>query len=211
MDIRIVNTKNRIQGGLINVLGENPLYEVKDKEIIEAAQISAASYYKYYSDKSAVLKDLENTLFKEYKEALSDDTKSWLTLNHGPNKKEVASRIKSGINELVSYFFKRQDIILALISKNGDPAFRFNLIDLTSHIIRRMIFRYFQVYGQSGRLKGKEFELGILSQRFACSFLGSLFIGIRHSDRMSSNDVKQLIIDTILKSPYDVSTHDLNN
>lgn len=211
MDIRIVNTKNRIQGGLISVLGKKPLYEVKDKEIIEAAQISAASYYKYYSDKSAVLKDLENALIQEYKKALCDDSKSWLTLNHGPNKKEVASRIKSSIDELITYFFTRQDIILTLISKNGDPAFKYNLIDLTSQIIRRMIFRYFQVYGQSERLKGKELELHILSQRFACSFLGSLFIGIKHSDRMSSNDVKQLMIDMILKSPYDVSTHDLNN
>lgn len=158
-----------------------------------------------------MLKDLENTLIKEYKEALYGDSKSWLTLNHGLNKREVASRISSGIDKIVSYFFKSQDIILALISKNGDPAFRCQLIDLTSQVIRQIIFRYFQVYGQSGRLKDKELKLHILSKRFACSFLGPLFIGLKHSDKMSLSDVKQLMIDMILKSPYDVSAHDLNN
>ena len=52
MDIRIVNTKNRIQSGLIVAINSMPLYKIKDKDIIQKAQVSSSSYYKYYSDKS---------------------------------------------------------------------------------------------------------------------------------------------------------------
>ncbi|MCT3614938.1 TetR/AcrR family transcriptional regulator, partial [Lactobacillus acidophilus] len=88
MDIRIVNTKNRIQSGLIVAINSMPLYKIKDKDIIQKAQVSSSSYYKYYSDKSEVLRDLENSLFSEFRIALSMDSKNWGTVNHAPSKKD---------------------------------------------------------------------------------------------------------------------------
>ncbi|EEJ71358.1 TetR/AcrR family transcriptional regulator [Lactobacillus ultunensis] len=211
MDVRIINTKNRIQTGLITVVKQKPLYQIKDKDIINKAEISAASYYKYYRDKSDVLRDLENDLITEYKKALFTDSQGWLSLKYGPNKKEISERIDKNISNLINFVSDKKSVITILISRNGDPAFKAEMLELTTQVIKKMLVRFFQIYGQISRLDGKEFKIDILSKRYAHSFLDSLFFWLNHFDKMTLNDVKAMIKDMILRSPYDISTHDLNN
>ena len=130
MDIRIVSTKNRIQGGLISVIKQKPLYQIKDKDIINEAEVSAASYYKYYRDKSQVLKDLETELIKQFSTALYADSKGWLSLKYGPNKKEISNRIDNNLSNLIAFTSSKKEVITVLISKNGDPAFKAKMLEL---------------------------------------------------------------------------------
>lgn len=159
MDIRIVNTKNRIQSGLIVAINSMPLYKIKDKDIIQKAQVSSSSYYKYYSDKSEVLRDLENSLFSEFRIALSMDSKNWGTVNHAPSKKDISRLIDSNINELINYFNKHKDMLQPLISENGDPGFKNQIIDVTTNTVKKLIIYYFHLYNQEYILKKDKLKL----------------------------------------------------
>lgn len=210
MDIRVINTRNRIQGGLIAAVRQKPLYEVKDKDIIKEAQVSSSSYYKYYSDKSHVLKDIETELINEFKDVLSNDSKNWGTINHAPNKRDVRMLIDRNINKLIDYFNDHKATLAPLISKNGDPAFVYQLIDMTTNIVKRMIIYYFRIYNQESILKEDELKLKIVSKRYALAFLGPLFIWLEDSADMPLKETKQMMKMMILDSPYDISTHGFN-
>lgn len=207
MDIRIVNTKNRIQSGLIVAINSMPLYKIKDKDIIQKAQVSSSSYYKYYSDKSEVLRDLENSLFSEFRIALSMDSKNWGTVNHAPSKKDISRLIDSNINELINYFNKHKDMLQPLISENGDPGFKNQIIDVTTNTVKKLIIYYFHLYNQEYILKKDKLKLILLARRYALSFLGPLFAWLEYTDEMTLKETKKLMKQMILNSPYDISTH----
>lgn len=207
MDIRIINTKNRIQAGLVAAIRQKPLFEVRDKDIIQEAQVSSSSYYKYYADKNHVLKDVEAGLLNEFKNALSTDSKNWGVVNHAPNKKDVSRLIDRNINKLTEYFNDHKATLAPLISRNGDPAFVYDLIDMTTNIVKRLIIYYFRIYNQEGILKEDELKLKIVSKRYALAFLGPLFIWLEDSADMPLKETKQMMKLMILNSPYDISTH----
>lgn len=207
MDIRIINTKNRIQKGLIAAMKEEPLYQVKDKEVISKAEISSASYYKYYADKSEVLKDLEKELFDEFYEALSHDAQNWRTTNHSPSKKDIERLINRNIDQITEFFNKHVEYISVLISDNGDPHFAHQLLNATSKMVTKMIIYYFHIYNQEHILKKDYFKLQFTSQRYAQAFLDPLFIWSRHPAELSLSDAKKLMKEMVLRSPYETSTH----
>ena len=207
MDIRIVNTKNRIQSVLIVAINSMPLYKIKDKDIIQKAQVSSSSYYKYYSDKSEVLRDLENSLFSEFRIALSMDSKNWGTVNHAPSKKDISRLIDSNINELINYFNKHKDMLQSLISENGDPGFKNQIVGVTTNTVKKLIVYYFHLYNQEYILKKDKLKLTLLARRYALSFLGPLFAWLEYTDEMTLKETKKLMKQMILNSPYDISTH----
>lgn len=207
MDIRVTNTKNRIQNGLIAAIKDEPLYEVKDKDIISKAQVSSSSYYKYYSDKSDVLHDLEKDLIAKFQVALSADSKNWGTTNHSPNKKDISRMVDNNINKLIDYFNDHKNLLAPLVSKNGDPGFSYQLFDLTTSTVKKLIIYYFHLYNQEYILQRDTKKLTMVAKRYAMSFLGPLFSWLEYSNDMTINETKDLMKMMILNSPYDISTH----
>lgn len=209
MDIRITNTKNRIQAGLIKAIEKKPLYKIKDKDVIAEAQVSAASFYKYYSDRSEVLTDLENELMIKFKQALASAIKNWQTINHSPSKKDMNRLIDQNLNELINFAIKNREYVSTLLSENGDPGFQHRIIDYTAKLIERTIIYYYSIYKQQHILNQNDFKLRIISKQYALSFLGPLLIWENNSDKLTVRDIKSLIKVMVLKSAYDFSTHDL--
>lgn len=207
MDIRIINTKNRIQKGLIAAMKEEPLYQVKDKDVISKAEILSASYYKYYADKGEVLKDLEKELLDQFHEALSHDAQNWRTETHAPSKKDIERLIDRNIDQIIDFFNQHVDYIAVLISDNGDPYFAHQLIDSTSKMVTKMIIYYFHIYNQEHILKKDLFKLQFTAQRYAQAFLDPLFIWSQNPADLSLNDTKKMMRVMVLRSPYETSTH----
>ena len=207
MDIRILNTKNRIQEGLIASMREIPLYRLKDKDVIEKSEISSSSFYKYYSDKIEVLDDIEAELLKEYRTALNNDARQLRTLQFPPNKKDIRLFVDKNTTEIVEYFSEKKSTLAVLTSDKGDPGFTSELIEMTAQVVKLLMEHYFKLYGQEDILKQKKFKLLMLSKWYAFCFVGPLLFWLEHSDEMAIRDAKELILSMILKSPYDVSTH----
>lgn len=86
MDVRVNNTKNRIYHALTVCMQKKSLIEMYDKDIINAAEISPRTFYKYYENKVAVLHDMEKQLIDAYQAALKNDAQAW-KISHSPSKK----------------------------------------------------------------------------------------------------------------------------
>lgn len=207
MDIRILSTKNRIQNGLVKALAKQSLYQIKDKDIITEAQVSPSSYYKYYSDKSGVIRELEDELLAEFRQALAADAQEWRKAKKSPSKKDISRLISNNINNLINFFKNKKEPVMALNSDNGDIHFKYAMINITTEVAKRLIIYYFHLYNQQTKLD--EMKLSIVANHYALAILGPLFFWLRNYDNMAINGVQKLIADTMLYSPYDLSTHHL--
>lgn len=207
MDIRIINTKNRIQNGLIAALKDKPLYQLKDKEIISKAEISSASYYKYYSDKGQVLRDLEQSLIAEYQVAIDHDVKEWKAVSHSLSKKDFISFIDYHLAGIINFFRQRADYLSVLISPHGDPSFTDRLFVMTEDVSKKIIIYYFRAFNRHPFMHKENLSLSINAQMYTLSFLYPLFSWIKRSPEMSVGDAKDLMKTMILRSPCDVSVH----
>lgn len=55
MDIRQYSTNNRIIAGLIACMNEKPFRTLTNKAIIDKAEVSPRTFYRYYKDKNELL------------------------------------------------------------------------------------------------------------------------------------------------------------
>lgn len=65
LDIRIQNTKSRIQNGLLELLKQKPLNDITTKDIIESAEASRKTFYTYYKDKRDLLMEIEGAIITD--------------------------------------------------------------------------------------------------------------------------------------------------
>lgn len=202
-----MNTKNRIQKGLIVSMKEIPLYLLKDKDVIAKSEISSSSFYKYYSDKNEVLHDIETELLAQFQSALDQDVQEWSHLNHAPSKKDITLFVDKSINQILNFFSEKKNTLAVLTSENGDPAFTYKIIEMMAKVVEKLLTHYFQLYGQEEVLRQKHFKLVMLSKRYSLSFVGPLLFWLENSDEIAIKDAKKLMTSMILKSPYDLSTH----
>ncbi|GAA2867996.1 hypothetical protein [Lactobacillus intestinalis] len=144
---------------------------------------------------------------EEFKIALNADGKNWASVTHAPNKKDISRLVDQNVDKLVKYFNDHQDMLAPLISKNGDPNFSYQLIDLTTNTVKKLIIYYFHPYHQEYILKKDTLKLAIVAKRYALSFLGPLFMWVEYFDEFTLKETKKMIKPMVLNSPYDISTH----
>lgn len=207
MDMRVLNTQGRIQAGLFRAINQKPLIMIKDKDVIENAQIAPGTFYKYYQDHTEVLQSIEKSLIDKYRKALSESSKQWLSLKHSASKKDINYLLKNHTEEVLNFFLQYHKEILILTSRNGDPAFTHQLIEMLDPIVRRLIVYYFRIYGQVQRLLRKPGRLNYISYTFSVTFTYSALYFLHHSDTYSKNDMKKYTIDALISSPYDLTQH----
>lgn len=182
---------------------------MKDKDIIEKSQVSAASFYKYYSDKSEVLDDLENDLMAKFRKAVAKDIKHWQTMNHSPSKKDMDRLIDQNINELINFATENHEYVSTLLSRNGEANFQYRIIEYSTKMIERAIIYYYSLYHQERLLSKQNAKLQFISRQYALAFLEPLLIWQHHSDQMTVRDIKSMIKLNVMKSPYELSPHGL--
>lgn len=207
MDIRIINTKNRIEKGLIEAMKKTPLIQLRDKEVIAAAEVSSGTFYKYYSDKIDVLNNIEKRLFTEYDQCLQNLNKNWTGLKFSPNKRRLHSLIEHKSQEFLDFFNRNSEALAVLISPNGDPAVLNKMIDMMASAISKILIYYYHIYKQEHSLLENKFKLKIVSLQFGREILYPFLIWINHKDNFTTKDVKELIYQSITFSPYDISQH----
>lgn len=204
MDIRVTNTKTRIQHGLLACLTNNSLIKLHDKDIIKKAEVSSATFYKYYSDKAAVLADIEKQLNSEYHDAMQHDLPSW-HLNHVLSKEDVKELVDSSLNRTIDYFRVNQTAITTLMGPNGDAAFMVNTYDQLAKIISGLVKYYERLVGNSQEFSRYDQIFELLSAHFASAVLNPLLFWLNHPNDMSLRDTKELMKQSLLNSPYDLS------
>lgn len=123
MDLRIYDTKNRIVTGLFACMKEKPLKDILNKDVIDEAQISSRTFYRYYSDKYAVLEEFEQEFINGLTKALEKDRESLSNLDHIPTKEEIYQLADSAFQHTLEFCIPYMRYGKILLSKNGDINF----------------------------------------------------------------------------------------
>jgi Transcriptional regulator len=76
MDVRTINTKNRILNGLIKVLSTQKLSECRTINIINQAEVSKKTFYNYFKNKKDFIHWVETNILTSLKNALQKDRTS---------------------------------------------------------------------------------------------------------------------------------------
>lgn len=123
MNIRKINTLNRIKEGFIAVLDSKKLSECTTNDIVNSAEISKKTFYNYYQNKQELLHKMENELLTGLQQALVDDRETLKRDKHLPNAAEIRRLAKVAFNHTLAFCNENKHSLSNLLSSNGDMQF----------------------------------------------------------------------------------------
>lgn len=204
------DTNNRLKHGLIKALTLKPLYELKDLDVINCAEVAPATFYKYYANRKEILDDVEESLIADFKKAVSEDLKVWYELKHSPSKKDVDRLLRDNITSTLDFFAKNSEDIVILVSNNGDPLLRNKMVEILSTRLSHLFIYYFKIYQQEKMLQSKPVLFHFLSYREANDIVNTLIYWVRYKDQITINDAREYLLLTLTKSAYEITAHGFN-
>lgn len=195
MDLRIYDTKNRIANALFACMKEKPLKDIFNQDVIKKAQISSRTFYRYYSDKYAVLEEFEQEFINGLTKALEKDRESLSSLDHIPTKEEIYRLADSAFQHTLEFCIPYMRYGKILLSRNGDINFIW--------LIRDTAEAEFE--------KRKKFLYGNNTE--ADSFIDKLYVGelistietwLLYSDDFSPKQIRTLLGEVQVLSPAEL-------
>lgn len=120
MDLRKYHTNNRIIDGLIKCLQEKPFRKLNNQDIIQAAEISPRTFYRYYDDKNDLLDKIEDDLIANLKESLEEDRQALVNLPEPPNSETILDLADPAFRKTLQFCVDNREIAKVLLSQNGD-------------------------------------------------------------------------------------------
>lgn len=132
MDIRKINTLNRIKEGFIAVLDSKKLSEVTTNDIVNSAEISKKTFYNYYQNKHELLHDIEDELLNKLQQALITDRETLKNDNHLPDTDEIKNLASVAFNQTLSFCNENKHFLVNLLSSNGDMQLYQMIVELAN-------------------------------------------------------------------------------
>ena len=123
MDIRSEATRNRIKLALIKCMKDTPYADVPNLDIINNAGVSSRTFYKHYSGKDQILKEIEDELIAGFKEANKKDREAVFQIKQKLTSEENIRLAETEFKHLIDFCDSAKDIIQILLSSNGDINF----------------------------------------------------------------------------------------
>ena len=111
---RVLMTKKLLKESVLELMEDKPLNKITIKEICENADVNRTTFYKYYGDQYALVKDAEQEMLEKTSEFL---------LNLSTENDKLESLIV-----FLDYVKNNGDTFRILLDKNSDTDFRYNLM-----------------------------------------------------------------------------------
>lgn len=202
MDIRVTNTKNRIQQGLLKCMQEKPFREVYSRDVINKAEISSRTFYHYYSNKNEVLDDTEDELISGLKKAMEKDRVGIKKLDHLATDEEVILSFEKNFKTTIDYCMANKIVILTLLSENGDIAFLKQVYKITeSEIIARMK----KTYGPDKKIKQNHtLSFSIALKNYVSSIVSIISHLLQYGDNLAPHEMRHIIGKVQVSSPINL-------
>ncbi|WP_153930002.1 TetR/AcrR family transcriptional regulator [uncultured Limosilactobacillus sp.] len=123
MDIRKINTLNRIKEGFITVLDTKKLSECTTNDIVNSAEVSKKTFYNYYQNKHDLLREIENDLLSGLRQALQADREELKNVGHLPDANEIIDLASVAFNQTLAFCNENKHFLSNLLSSNRDMQF----------------------------------------------------------------------------------------
>lgn len=199
VDIRITNTKNRIQQGLLKCMAEKPFREIYSRDVIAKAEISSRTFYHYYSNKNEVLDDTEDELIQGLKKAMEADRKDIRKLDHLATNEEIIERFETAFRETVDYWILNRTTFLTLLSENGDIGFLKKIYDATE---KEFLIRTRITYGSDKKIKeNKNFFFKVAIKNYVSSIICTISYLLQYGDKLSPLEMRKIVGKIHVNSP----------
>lgn len=181
---------------------EKPFREIYSRDVISKAEISSRTFYHYYSNKNEVLDDTENELISGLKKVMEEDRKGIKSLDHLATNEEVIHNFVENFKKTIDYCIANKQMILTLLSENGDIVFLKRLYEITENEI---IARTKQAYGPNRRIKqNHKLTFSIALKNYVSSVVNIISHLLQYGDNLSPREMRIIIGKTQVNSPIDL-------
>lgn len=195
MDIRKINTINRIKNGFFLALEQKKLADCSTNDIVEHAQISKKSFYNYFKNKAELLDSIEEDLLTGLQDALDKDRASQIeqVMKYERNSNDEAhfeNVMKPQLNATLQFCNANVQAFRALLSSNGDISLQNRILQIGTH---EADLRYKIILGQNhlsnAILKSQKYQLArsVMSNMVLTIFK----FWIQHYETMSLEELRQ--------------------
>lgn len=200
MDIRYYNTQLRIQHALIECINEKPFSALKNKDIIEKAQVSSRTFYQHFSDKNDVLSKTEAYLVDGLQQALEKDRQILVNLKHVPSPEEISKLAEESFRYTIEYCGKYKVEAKILLSENGDLHF-LELIRKVSETEFTVRFKYLFSDEYRQRKSFGEIPTELMLKIYVSGIVDTIIFWLKNYDMMSPRQVRTILGKVQLMSP----------
>ncbi len=206
LDIRIQNTKSRIQNGLLVLLKQKPLNDITTKDIIESAEASCKTFYIYYKDKRDLLMEIEGAIITDLQEALKEDRKCLTQHSPFPDKEEIFRLSQESFAHTVQVCSDYREVSRILLSPNGDINLltRIKRITYSEFMHRGKLLFYFNSQHPSTNVHPSPIPVDYLFEIYTGTLTNIIVHWVRSDDRISTSALREIMGYTQTHSPVEL-------
>ncbi len=122
---RKVMTRQLLQLGLIECLQNKPLQKVTVKEICERADVNRSTFYLYYTDPSALLREMEADLLQQASIHL--------------DQMDSGESTRGYMKELLLFIKGKKELFVILLDTRDDPSFTSSFMEASLQNLKKTL------------------------------------------------------------------------
>lgn len=198
-DKRAVQTERKIEAALITLINQKGFSDISVTDITRTAKISRGTFYIHYLDKVDLLNRLEDNLLQKLQTILEEVIPKAIEQQKDGTWDLPYKAVISTLNQ----FLTDRDLIIALLSNRGDPAFLSRMKELFSEEIHRDVHSYQGTITYDANIPPDYVEEIILN-----ALMGIVLHWLSKDDPESPDEVARIIMRYRETAPKDWTTID---
>lgn len=192
MDVRSVITKNKIKNALLKCMQEKPFGNILNKDIIKESEVSARTFYHYYSDKNVVLEEIEKEILAGFKKANDQDYQYVIKVDQPLTNEENIALAQKEFKHLIDYCNSIKEEVTTLLSSNGDINFSNKIRQLSVIETKRRLNFLFENHYLEGEKK-TEIPADIVINIYVETIVNTIITWLRSNSDLSPYQVRKIL------------------
>ena len=140
MSNKMDRTKQHIIATFFEMMSKVGLEQISVADLARKAKINRGTFYYHFQDKEAVLEEIENEIYTNFKHLMQEK----ICLYHQKVKVKLVNIDKKHLFQesflqLMLFLYERKDVVQVLVGKNGRPQFIEKIESLYCDTVRSQI------------------------------------------------------------------------